>query len=268
MLNNNIKAVILFIVTMSYVLLACQKASTAPAIAGAADFTVVNAIPNNSAVNAVVNSSESIMWFLNAQIIYYGGYYQYSPVAGKDTVYAVQYNDTLAINPKAIGEMYYGILPFKKGGIYSLFLCGKDTTSPDYLFSVDSLPYHGINDSTVGIRFVNLSAGSNAISISLEGSLNGAQVSNLGYKNISEFRDYISNSSITYGSYNFVVHDIVTGDSLTSFSLTGFNNDRGVGLSDPNTGSPLVFKNVTIALIGQPGVNASVPQSMILIDNY
>jgi hypothetical protein len=266
------KVAFILCIIINLIVLGCQKTTTAPSATGVADFTVINAIPTNYAVTTVINTSQPIMWFTNAPDIYYGiegyNYFKYSVVPGNDTVYVVQITDTLDVGPKASGQMYYGILPLNKGGIYSLFLCGKDTTSPDYLFTIDTLPYHGPNDSTAGIRFVNLSAGSNPISINLEGSANGSEVSNLGYKGITGFKDYISNSSVTYGGYIFVVRDVATGDSLTTFSLNGFGNSSGVGLSDPNTGGPLVFKNITIAFTGQPGANASVPQSMFVIDNY
>ena len=250
--------------------LGCQKTTTAPTLTGVAAFTVVNAIPNtnNGLVIPVINTGSAITWFQSAYWLFYGSFYEYSPVAGNDTVYVVQLSDTLDVDPKSAGEMFYSILNLKKGGIYSLFLCGADTTSPDYLFTSDSLPFHSPTDSTVGVRFVNLSTSSSPISINLEGSPNGSEVTSLSYKSITGFRDYISNSSITNSGYLFVYRDVATGDSLASFDLAGFNNNNGVGLSDQNNGNPLVFKNVTIAFIGQPGINAVVPQSTMLIDDY
>jgi hypothetical protein len=177
-------------------------------------------------------------------------------------------SDTLDLGPKTLGQMFYGILPLKAGKIYSLFLCGTDTTAPDFLFTTDSLPYHAPSDSTVGIRFVNLSTGSNPISINLEGTGNGSEVGNLAYKAITGFKNYLSNSSMTNnGGYLFVIRDASSGDSLTSFSLSG--NGRVVGLADPNIGNnALVFKNVTIAFVGQPGSNVIVPQMAILVEDY
>ena len=233
---------------------------------------MVNAIPNSAPVIPVINTSKPIEWFAGANKIYYTLFYQYSPLAGNDTVYVVQNTDTLGVGPKATGQMYYGILPFKKWGIYSLFLCGTDTTSPDYLFTADTLPYHGPSDSTVGIRFVNLSAGSNPININVEGSPNGSPISNLSYKGISSFENYICNSSVQNSNYTIVISDAVTGNTL--LSLTGYWGGLGtigypgIGLYDPNTGAPLVFKNGTFAFIGQPGPNAAVPQQLIFIENY
>jgi len=245
--------------------LACQKTTTAPSVSGVAAFTVVNAIPNSVPVISVINTSSAIMYFSDAiQVdIGYGGFWEYTPIGGNDTVYVVQTNvDTLGIGPKAPSQMFYGILPLKKGGIYSLFLCGADTTSPDYLFTTDALPYHSPADSIMGIRFVNLSAGSNPISINLEGSPSGSEVGNLPYKSITGFKNYICNSASN--NYLFVVRDVASGDSLTQFVLNGNN---GYGFTDPNNGYLLTFRNVTIAVYGSES-NINVPLSTTLIDNF
>jgi hypothetical protein len=247
--------------------LACQKATTAPPLSGVASFTVVNAIPNTvNNVIPVINTSQTIMWFQSAYSIAYGHSYEYSPIGGNDTVYVVQNNDTLDIGPKALGEMFYGILPLKKGGIYSLFLCGADTSSPDYLFTTDTLPYYSPVDSVMGIRFVNLSTGSNPISINLEGSTNGSEVNSLSYKEITGFRQYVNNSTIV--DYLFVVRDATSGDSLTQFDFVASGSgNNGYGLTNPYNSILLTFKNVTIAIYGSAS-NVNVPLSTTLIDDY
>jgi|GEM_PF-765450 hypothetical protein len=263
--NNKLKLWVVF--GLGCPILACQKFSTAPPSSGVAALTVVNAIPNTSLVIPVINTSSPIAWFASSNYIFYGSFYEYSPIAGSDTVYVDQYSDTLASGPKGVGEMFYGILNLKKGGIYSLYLCGMDTTSPDYLFTTDTLPYHGPTDSVVGIRFVNLSAGSNAISINLEGSPYGSEVSSLSYKGITQFKSYTCNSAMTDSGYLFVVRDMATGDSLTYFNISGFGSFGGVGLADPSSGNALVFRNATIAIYGLEN-NANVPLGAFLIDDY
>jgi hypothetical protein len=242
----------------------CQKANTAPALSGVAALTVVNALPTlDQFVTPIINTGSPIMWFYTANSIYYGGYYEYSPIAGNDTVYIVQDYDTLDVGPKAPGQMFYGILTLKKEGIYSLFLCGADTASPDYLLTTDTLSFHSPADSALGIRFVNLSAGSNPLSINLEGSPNGSEVGNLPYKGITGFKNYACNSSVT--SYTFVIRDEGTGDSLGQYTISG-NPNNGNLLVDPN-GLSLVFKNVTIAVYGSE-TNFNFPLSTMLIDDY
>jgi hypothetical protein len=256
-------AIVLFTYT------ACQKATTAPSVLKPAAFTVVNVIPNSAPIVPVFNTSSDIEFFGTALAIGYPGFSEYSPSAGNDTLYVVQQNnDTLDIGPKATGLMFYSILNLKAGGIYSLFLTGADTSSPDYLLTTDSLTYHGPADSAVGIRFVNLSTGSNPMSINLEGSPNGSEVINLPYKGITGFKDYVCNSTMTNSAYLFVIRDVATGDSLTSYTLYGFGvGNVGTGLEDPN-GNALTFKNVTIAVYGSENSSSNFPLGTSLIDDY
>jgi len=247
----------------------CQKVGTVPTVEKPAAFTVVNVIPNSAPVIPVINTTSAslIDYFSNANAIGYNNYYEYSPPSGNDTVYVVQRNsDTLELGPKSAGLMFYNILDLKAGSIYSLFLTGADTSSPDYLFTTDSLPYQSPTDSTVGIRFVNLSTGSNPISINLEGSPNGSEVGSLPYKSITGFKNYLSNSTVTNSGYLFVIRDFASGDSLTSFNLNGIGIGNGVGLMDPN-GNPLVFRDVTIAVYGSES-SMSTPLMTMLVDNY
>lgn len=253
---------------LAYACGGCQKTTTAPAVAGVAELTIVNAIPTTNAVIPVIGTTQALESFANTFGVNFTFFGQYSAAPGSDTVYVVQDTDTLDVGQKVVGQMYHGILPLKKGGIYSLFLCGTDTTSPDYLFTTDTLPYHAPVDSTVGIRFVNLSTGSNPVSVTLEGSQNGPEAASLPYKGITGFKNYLTNSTLTDQAYTFVFRDVGTGDSLTAFTLPGFNNQGGIGLQEPNSGVPLLFKNITIALVGQPGPGALVPQSAIIVDNY
>ena len=149
---------IAILVLASFVIVAadCQKTVTAPPVSGVANLTVVNAVPNSSELIPVINSTQPIVWFAFAQQVYYSSFYQYSLVPGYDTVDVVQSTDTLDVGPKAVGQVYYGILSLIRGGNYSLFICGSDTTSSDYLFTIDTIPYHGPTDSAVGVRFVKL----------------------------------------------------------------------------------------------------------------
>ena len=248
----------------------CEKTGTVPIVAKPAAFTVVNVIPNSAPVIPVINTTSAALsdYFWNANAIGYGNFYEYSPPGGNDTIYVVQQNsDTMDIGPKDAGLMFYNILDLKAGGIYSLFLTGADTSSPDYLLTTDSLPYQSPTDSTVGIRFVNLSAGSNPISINLEGSPNGSAVGNLAYKNITSFKNYVSNSTVTNSGYLFVIRDVASGDSLTSYLVPGIGTGNGVGLMDPTNSNPLVFRNVTIAVYGSEN-GTTTPLMTMLVDNY
>jgi hypothetical protein len=248
--------------------IACQKIGTAPSVVGPAALTVVNVIPNSTPLVPIINTSSAITYFDNAATIGYGYSLEYSPPGGSDTIYVVQQNsDTASLGPKAKGLMFYDILQLKIGGIYSLFLTGSDTSSPDYLFTIDSLPYHGPTDSTVGIRFVNLSTDSNPISVNLEGDPNGSEVGSLTYKGITVFKDYLSNATASANGYLFVFRDALTGDSLTSFPLMDYNSPIP-GLTDPNTYNQITFKNVTLAFFGSTNPTSNQPASVMLVEDY
>ncbi len=247
----------------------CQKTGVLPSTQGVASLTVVDAIPGSLPAVPVMNSASPVEYFSNAQADFYGFFREYSPVAGEnDTVYVVQLDDdTLNLNPKKGDLLFYGVLNLKSGGIYSLFLTGVDTSSPDYLLTIDSLPYYPPSDSSTGIRFVNLSTGSNPVSINLEGSQVGSEFGALPYKGITTFKSYINNSAVaSAGGYEFVFWDTVTGDSLGVFPL---NNTNNYGLTDPNNPSSLLtFKNVTICIVGSESAGTSNPLSFMLVDDY
>lgn len=248
----------------------CTK-STSGVVFPIASLNVVNALPNSAPLVLVQSPiASAIGQFTNITPLSFGSVAVLTPLNGTDTLYAVQQNsDTTPIGSKGVNYMFNGSLNFKAGNLYSLFITGADTTSPDYLFVQDTLS--AIRDSAVGIRFVNLSTGSNPVSINLEGSANGSEVSSLAYKNITGFKKYLNNSTTI--DYLFVVRDAATGDSLTQFDFINngsFNN--GNGLIDPsnstNNGTLLTFKHVTIAVYGSESANSNSPLGTLLIDNY
>jgi len=242
----------------------CQKVNTAPNVSAVASLTVIDAVPNSNLVIPVMNTSSSITWFYSAYWVQYGGGHEYSPKIGNDTVYVIQNNsDTSDFNSKTDDLLFFGVLPLEKAGIYSLFLCGADTSSPDYLFSKDSLPNYSQTDSVMGIRFVNVSATAGEISINLEGSANGSEVTALPYKGITQFKQYTCNSNTQ--EYIFVVRNAITGDSLTEFDFNGGNT--GYGLYDPISYNQMTFRNATVVVYGSM-TNANFPLTTTLIDNF
>jgi hypothetical protein len=233
---------------------------------GSASLTIVNAIPNS---NPLVTNYESagpkgatetpLQYFETANQIAYGSTWESGSYTGMTSLSFAQISDTLV-------SIWSGTLNLPVGSTYTLFLAG-DTAEVDTLFTTDVTPYYPATDSVVGIRFVNLSTGSNTISINLEGKSNGSEVVSLPYKGVTGFKPYVNNSTIQ--DYLFVIRDAATGDSLTQydFAQNGSSN-YGNGLTDPISGNLLLFKNITIVLIGQPVVNATVPLSTMLIHNY
>jgi hypothetical protein len=270
---NKLKLVYIYLslAVGSGVLMSSCKKQTEGKIFPVASLNVVNVLPNSAPLILVQGAiSSAIGTFLNIGALTYASTAVLTPTSGSQTIYAVQSNaDTASVGGKGGDFMFSGVLNFKAGGIYSLFITGLDTTSPDYLFVQDTLP--SITDSGVGIRFVNLSAGSNPMSINLEGSSNGSEVGSLTYKGITGFKEYVNNSTTT--DYLFVVRDATTGDSLTQFDfLASGSSNNGHGLTDPsnsqNYGQLLTFKHVTIAIYGSESSGTSNPLNTMLVDNY
>lgn len=261
--NNGLLIILLF----SF---GCNKNSGLPTSGGVSALTIVNAVPLSESVIPVINTTMPAFWFSNTNQIGYGSFFEYSVKSGMDTISIVQDDgDTMEFRPKSNAMMYYNVINVANGGIYSLFLCGKDSSAPDFLFTRDTVPYHIATDSSVGIRFVNLCAGVDPFSVNLEGNPAGSEVSYLSYKGITEFRNYTSNST-TIG-YTFVITDAITGDSITNFALTpntNFSNYNGYGLFDYQSGSLLTFKNITIAIFGSSDPSMGDPISTMLIEEY
>lgn len=244
----------------------CQKTTTAPEVSGVSSLTIFNGVPGSTPVIPVIGTSSAINWFASAQLDYLGGYTEYSPLAGLDTVYVVQDNgDTSNINPKNGNLLFYNALNLKKLGIYSLFLCGYDTSSPDFVFNKDTLPEYRVTDSVMGIRFVNLLAGAPPISVNLEGAPNGSEVGSLLYKGLSRFKPYVNNSTTV--DYQFIIRDAASGDSLTILDFNEWSSNAGYGFWDPVAGYLPDSKNVTIVIWGSE-TNVSYPISISWIDNF
>ena len=140
------------------------------------------------------------------------------------------------------------------GSIHSLFLTNT-LVQPDSLFTTDIPPYHPTTDSSIGIRFVNLSTGSGPVSVDIQGQPNGSEVISLPYKGITDFKNYSARATIS--SYKFEFKNAASGAILATYTMSGVNN--GVVNSSQNQ---LRFRNFTIVLKGLPGAT-----SVFLVNN-
>jgi len=165
----------------------------------------------------------------------------FSPLSGTVPVSVVPMTDTTF-------HIFSGSLTFQPNGIYSFFLAG-DTTKPDTVLTFDKIPVY--NDSSSGVRFINLSPGSQALSVTLAGNpASRTEFSGLTYKKISGFNKYLADSSIP-GDYMFVIRDEATGDSLTSFDW-----------------SYALQKNHTLVIAGSTDPASPTALSVFQMQNY
>jgi len=235
-------------------MLACSKDNTNPK--GGASLTIANAIVGSNPLVVNFNgyagskTTDTLRYYKSALQIRYGGFKEISSYSGLTPLSLSQISDTLT-------GLYNLTLNLPVNTIHTLFLVGADTLHIDTLFTEDHPQYHSTADSTFGIRFVNLSPGSDPISVNIKGNANGSEVENLTYKSITEFKNYSATASVA--RYIFEIRDVASGDLLATYRMNGVNNGTGDNTDD----NSWRYRNFTIALRGTPG-----SQGTFLISNY
>jgi hypothetical protein len=141
-------------------------------------------------VNAVAGGTTAKLG-TNATNISNNGNAQMAVVAGENNLYVWPVGDSAHpyyTNPKFVSQ---------DREVYSLFLTGTPT-APDAILVKESIPYR--TDSTAGIRFINLAPASTPLNIALSTSTGENEVSDLAYKDITDFKSYpgLYNSTYTF----------------------------------------------------------------------
>lgn len=229
-------------------MLSCTKQSAPPSNAS---LTLINAIPGSSP-SLVPNFSGpgSLTWFNNALKLVYGTWsstYTTGNYSGEQSLAIYHFPDTTAHSTPLMNMT----LNLPAGTIHTLFLTGT-MSAPDTLFTTDTPPYHPPSDSSMGIRFVNLSPGRAPISVNITGNAYGSEVSSLAYKGITGFKNYPATAAIS--SYSFELRDAATGTLITSIPVTGINSAAN---------NQRRYRNLTLALMGLPGDPTTLKTTLI-----
>jgi hypothetical protein len=236
---------------LAYTLLSCSKQTIKPT----ASLNLINAVPGSTpSLVTNFNGGLPITSYLTALKLVYGTIDRNSQglsMSGQQNLALYLYPDTTA-HSTPLFNMELNLQP---GNIYSLFLTGT-MTDPDTLLTKDVIPYYPASDSSLGIRFVNLSAGSAPVSVNIAGAANGPEVAGLSYKNITTFRKYAATANVS--QYSFEFRDAASGDLLGSYNLTGVNSVV--------TTTAKRYRNFTIAFMGEPANPAT--QKIVLIEAY
>jgi hypothetical protein len=253
-----IKTLLLLFISWQ-IMSSCEKGSTAE---GSASLTIINAVVgSNQMVTNFSNNYLLSSYYKSAQKISYGSY---SPTVNEFNSFSGTTNLTLYQMPDTTEKsspFYDNLnLSLPLGSINTLFLTGT-VKQPDTLFTTDNPPYHTSSDSSLGIRFVNLSVGSNPVNVTLLTSITTNEFANVAYKNISDFKNYPATASIN--NYTFQIRDASTNKIIASQTFNGIND----GLVNTKT-NQYRFRNFTIALIGQAGGVGANGQKALLINNY
>jgi hypothetical protein len=102
----------------------------------------------------------------------------------------------------------------------------------------DKIPLY--QDSTSGVRFINLSPNSQPITVNIQGSTL-SRFGTLSYKQISDFKPFTTKGQNLSNGYIFEVRDAQSGSLLTMFTWTPkvfFCNTLVItGLVNDNTGN-------------------------------
>jgi len=256
--NRSIHLLLAALLVAVFFLPGCNKIDL-PSASAVASLNVVNALPTSNSLILVQGPiSAAIGQFSNIGPLPYGSIAVLTPKKGSEMLYALQSDiDTASVSGQGGEYMFDSVLNFAAGNLYSLFIAGTDTTSPDYLFVQDAVTQR--TDSTAGIRFVNLSAGSNPVSIDIMGQAYGGVVADLAYKGITGFISFPATSAIS--SYVFEFRDALSGNLLASYTLSGVNTNS------PTVANTVLFRNLTIGLIGQPA-GGTVAQTCIRVNSF
>ncbi len=188
--------------------------------------TTVNVI--NAAVNVTgvkVNTNNAPVTYLTASQVSYGAsalFFLQKPsanlsiVASSDTSNYLL-NKTLAFN----------------AGLVTIYIAGQSGTVDTLIREEQNYPFIRTDvitpDSSINLRFVNLSPNSAGVTINIKGSSTN-ETSNLPYKGITNFKSYTAKSTNT--SYVFEIRDASASTLLFTytFSVTATNRFKNVAL--------------------------------------
>jgi len=238
---------------VSLLVSSCTKS---PKPEGAASLILVNAMVGTSRVITNFDDTQPLHYFSGAFQAMYGWasiLNKFNSYSGTCHLSVYDYQDT------AGKPVLSTVIDLPIGSSHSLLLTGTKQ-QPDTVFTEDKPPYFG-GDSSTGMRFINLSPGSGAISINLQGQANGSVVSSLPYKGVTDFKVFPARSTVT--DYVFEYRDAVSGNLIATYTAM---NVGGPGQS--YSANQWMFKNNTLALIGSPDSIGTYQQRILLINNF
>ncbi|WP_316789313.1 hypothetical protein [Pedobacter frigoris] len=235
---------ILMILIVGLVIQSCKKEESKPALAS---ITVVN-VAIDVAGSKAYASDKRINWsaIVAADVVNFANFKHFGVFVGSKNVVAVNSVDTTK-------TLYGGTAEFKEAGLNTLFLCGQAGSYEGVYLSDENLPNY--TNEVVGIRFINLSPNSPAISVNLVATPTVNETANLSYKQNTEFKTYNADANVVKTGIAFQVKDATTGVLLASCTLPA----TAVSPYTTATVAQARFKNVTLVikgLVGGTGANA------------
>ncbi|ATL47005.1 hypothetical protein COR50_07295 [Chitinophaga caeni] len=227
-----------------------------PALEGAVSLTIVNASTSSFIVN--FNEQDTIIYASGGayQVVQKDNSLEYILKSDYQIVNAHEIISTDPLDTWNEEAMLKVNFSMPSGAIASLFVLGA-ATDPDTLFVRDMPLHFQIADSSMGIRFVNLSDAKTNISINLAGQANGSEVGSLAFKGITAFNAYPADASVQ--QYVFEFRDASSGDLLTTATI---NAPGSTGATNSWR-----YRNFTLVFKGAPG-SATTPPTAFIVKNY
>ena len=240
----------LFIIcSLTLIIASCKKETDPP---GVASLTIVNAVTGNTTLVSNFRSEGHLDYSKAARI----GYLRYMKSvleanAGPHRLRFFPLSDTTDK-----GTLFDLQLDLPLSSMHTLFLAGTMDAPESTMISDEEIPFYPAGDSTMGIRFINLSKGSAPVNINITGLADGSETTGLAYKSITQFKRYPV--SQTLQDYKFEFRDAATGTLLATYTTLGLNQTA------PNN---WVFRNFTVVLTGKPGETDPLGPAAFLVEH-
>lgn len=240
------------------IMVSCSKE---PPAAGTASLTIVNTVVGSRPLSVNFNDTGPLGYYKNFNPINNYSTWnrmseQFTAYSGKQPLALYQYPDTLPGSQ----PLFNLVLDLPIGSIHSLFLTGT-VSAPDTIFTTDLLPYYPATDSSMGIRFVNLSPGSAPITVNLQGQANGSEAGSLPFKGISGFKNYKVDNGL-FDGYVFEFRDAASGTLIATLAPKDFL----IGTSTTAL-QYWLYRSFTLAMVGLPGATGTDAQQVVFISH-
>jgi len=170
---------------------------------------------------------------------------------GSNLAFSVNANTSVPLSIATSADstvlVYRNTLNFSNGSYYTLFLAGQAGAVDSIMIRESFTNYQ---DSSFGVRFINLSYNSNPIAITISTSDSINEFGPLSDNQYSDFKKYSGAFPSTH--YTFQVRDAGTDSLLASYPV-----------------SPIpYFHNVTLAWIGETGGTGTAAPKVMRINHY
>lgn len=219
----------------------------------AVSLTVVNAVVGSQPLRPNFTGTGPIR-FIDTWQMNYGVFSVssnlYSREAGIVKLGLYQMPDTLAKDQPLFNLQ----LNLPEASIHSLYLTGT-VSEPDTMLIRDAVPGYIPSDTSMGIRFVNLSMGSDPVTVNMEGQPEGSEAAAIAYKQYTGFKKYRVRTGA--GKYVFEFRNATTGNIEATYTATNIDD----------TNNRWVYRNFTLAFIGKPGGTGAEAFKAMLIQH-